>query len=66
MALLFLQIIDQLLDVENEPCKPQYAMAADFPLVLYDCAYEGISWRYDQCKLIASDDTNFLIRMRYH
>ncbi|XP_030843213.1 tRNA pseudouridine(38/39) synthase [Strongylocentrotus purpuratus] len=42
------EIIDQLLDVENEPCKPQYAMAADFPLVLYDCAYEGISWRYDQ------------------
>ncbi|XP_041480426.1 tRNA pseudouridine(38/39) synthase-like isoform X2 [Lytechinus variegatus] len=42
------EIIDQLLDVENEPCKPQYPMAVDFPLVLYDCAYEGISWIYDE------------------
>ncbi|XP_071498779.1 tRNA pseudouridine(38/39) synthase-like [Diadema antillarum] len=55
MAILFLigqhkekpEIIDQLLDVERQPCKPQYSMATDFPLVLYECAYSGIQWIYD-------------------
>ncbi|RXM31752.1 tRNA pseudouridine(38/39) synthase [Acipenser ruthenus] len=39
------EIIDQLLDVENNPRKPQYSMAVDFPLVLYDCCFEGVSWQ---------------------
>lgn len=37
-------IINQLLDVENNPRKPQYSMAVDYPLVLYDCHFEGLSW----------------------
>ncbi|XP_063338994.1 tRNA pseudouridine(38/39) synthase [Pelmatolapia mariae] len=37
-------IISQLLDVENNPRKPQYSMAVDYPLVLYDCHFEGLSW----------------------
>ncbi|XP_043082249.1 tRNA pseudouridine(38/39) synthase [Puntigrus tetrazona] len=53
MALLLLigqkleapEIIDQLLDVEKNPRKPQYSMAVDYPLVLYDCHFEGVSWR---------------------
>ncbi|KAL0984430.1 hypothetical protein UPYG_G00141380 [Umbra pygmaea] len=39
------ELIDQLLDVEKNPRKPQYSMAVDFPLVLFDCHFEGLSWR---------------------
>ncbi|XP_073796197.1 tRNA pseudouridine(38/39) synthase isoform X1 [Danio rerio] len=53
MALLLLigqkleapEVIDQLLDVEKNPRKPQYSMAVDYPLVLYDCHFEGVNWR---------------------
>lgn len=37
-------IIDQLLDVTKTPRKPQYNMAVDYPLVLFDCHYEGLNW----------------------
>ncbi|XP_040508009.1 tRNA pseudouridine(38/39) synthase isoform X1 [Gallus gallus] len=56
MAILFLigqrmegpEIIDELLDVEKNPRKPQYSMAVEFPLVLYDCEFENIQWHYDR------------------
>ncbi|XP_061448321.1 tRNA pseudouridine(38/39) synthase isoform X2 [Rhineura floridana] len=56
MAILFLigqrmekpEIIDKLLDIENNPRKPQYSMAVEFPLVLYDCEFENIQWIYDR------------------
>ncbi|NXE16936.1 PUS3 synthase, partial [Lophotis ruficrista] len=56
MAVLFLigqrmeepEIIDELLDVEKNPRKPQYSMAAEFPLVLYDCEFENLQWLYDR------------------
>nr|XP_020667214.1 tRNA pseudouridine(38/39) synthase [Pogona vitticeps]XP_020667215.1 tRNA pseudouridine(38/39) synthase [Pogona vitticeps] len=56
MAILFLigqrlekpGIIDELLDIENNPRKPQYSMAVEFPLVLYDCKFENIQWIYDR------------------
>lgn len=56
MAILFLigqgmekpDIIDELLNVEKNPQKPQYSMAVEFPLVLYDCKFENIKWIYDQ------------------
>ncbi|CAG2162043.1 unnamed protein product [Oppiella nova] len=49
VALLFLvgqhreepEIISQLLDVDRHPNKPQYCMATDFPLILFDCSYSG-------------------------
>ncbi|XP_034564467.1 tRNA pseudouridine(38/39) synthase isoform X2 [Notolabrus celidotus] len=55
MALLLLigqkleapDIIDQLMDVQSNPRKPQYSMAVDFPLVLYDCHFEGLSWQQE-------------------
>ncbi|NXJ71058.1 PUS3 synthase, partial [Rostratula benghalensis] len=55
MAILFLigqrmerpEIINELLDVEKNPQKPQYSMAVEFPLVLYDCAFENLQWLYD-------------------
>ncbi|XP_071840324.1 tRNA pseudouridine(38/39) synthase-like [Apostichopus japonicus] len=40
------EIIDELLDVSKNPRKPQYSMAAEYPLVLYDCGYEAIDWIY--------------------
>ena len=42
-------IISELLDVERHPCKPQYTMAAEFPLILFDCAYDNddIEWQHD-------------------
>lgn len=43
---LSFQIIDELLDVSKNPCKPQYSMAAEYPLVLYDCGFDGIKWIY--------------------
>ncbi|XP_073402408.1 tRNA pseudouridine(38/39) synthase [Dendrobates tinctorius] len=38
------EVIRELLDVEKNPCKPQYNMAVEFPLVLYDCEFDGIDW----------------------
>uniref|UniRef100_A0A8D0G6B4 tRNA pseudouridine(38/39) synthase n=1 Tax=Sphenodon punctatus TaxID=8508 RepID=A0A8D0G6B4_SPHPU len=56
MAILFLigqrmenpEIIEELLNVEKNPRKPQYSMAVEFPLVLYDCEFERIQWLYDR------------------
>lgn len=56
MAILFLigqgmekpEIIDELLNIEKNPQKPQYSMAVEFPLVLYDCKFESIKWIYDR------------------
>ncbi|XP_038591643.1 tRNA pseudouridine(38/39) synthase isoform X3 [Micropterus salmoides] len=55
MALLLLigqkleapEIINQLLDVHSNPRKPQYSMAVDYPLVLYDCHFKGLSWKQE-------------------
>ncbi|XP_029934103.1 tRNA pseudouridine(38/39) synthase [Myripristis murdjan] len=41
------EIINQLLDVDRNPRKPQYSMAVDYPLVLYDCHFEGLSWKQE-------------------
>lgn len=41
------EVVDQLLDVESNPCKPQYSMAVDYPLVLHDCSYENLEWNFD-------------------
>jgi tRNA pseudouridine38/39 synthase len=39
------ETIAKLLDVETEPCKPQYSMASELPLVLHQIGYEPpIHW----------------------
>ncbi|XP_004641452.1 tRNA pseudouridine(38/39) synthase [Octodon degus] len=56
MAVLFLigqgmekpEVIDELLNIEKNPQKPQYSMAVEFPLVLYDCKFENVKWLHDQ------------------
>lgn len=47
-------VVDQLLDVNSHPRKPQYNMALDVPLNLFHCAYEmedTNSWVYDRDEL---------------
>ncbi|XP_068100237.1 tRNA pseudouridine(38/39) synthase [Hyperolius riggenbachi] len=52
MGILFLigqgkekpEVIKDLLDVKSNPCKPQYNMAVEFPLVLYDCQFDDVHW----------------------
>ena len=42
------QIIDELLDEERTPGKPNYRMGAALPLTLWECGYEEpLQWRYD-------------------
>ncbi|KAK4387790.1 tRNA pseudouridine(38/39) synthase [Sesamum angolense] len=38
-------VIDELLDVERMPRKPQYTMAPEIPLVLQSCVFEGLNFR---------------------
>lgn len=47
------EVVSRLLDVKANPCKPQYAMASEIPLVLYDCQFEGLDWQYNVAELIA-------------
>ncbi|NWX11451.1 PUS3 synthase, partial [Aegotheles bennettii] len=42
------EVINELLDVEKNPRKPQYSMAVEFPLVLYDCEFADLQWLYDR------------------
>lgn len=39
------KIVTSLLDLENTPRKPQYSMASEEPLLLYNCAYENLEFR---------------------
>jgi tRNA pseudouridine38/39 synthase len=56
MAILFLvgqrmeepEIVRDLLDMEKYPTKPEYEMAHDVPLVLYDCLFDNLDWKYPQ------------------
>ncbi|OBZ88538.1 putative tRNA pseudouridine synthase C25B8.05 [Choanephora cucurbitarum] len=54
MAILFLtgqklespEIVKDLLDIQKFPAKPDYTMASDLPLLLYDCEFDDIDWKY--------------------
>ncbi len=63
VAILFLvgqgledpSVIDELLDIHKNPCRPTYEMASDAPLVLWDCVFpqdgdperkDAIQWLY--------------------
>lgn len=41
------EVVAQLLDVEARPRKPQYAMASEVPLCLFDCGFEDLRWHVD-------------------
>ncbi|KAM8962413.1 tRNA pseudouridine(38/39) synthase [Pelodytes ibericus] len=38
------EVIEELLDIKKNPCKPQYNMAVEYPLVLYDCQFDDVTW----------------------
>ncbi|XP_062510380.1 tRNA pseudouridine(38/39) synthase-like isoform X2 [Corticium candelabrum] len=42
------EVIDHMLDVAVCPGKPQYTMAAEYPLLLSDCEFEEVKWIYSQ------------------
>lgn len=54
MSVLFLagqgledpEVVRDLLDVQKIPSRPEYIMASDLPLVLYDCEFKGLEWQY--------------------
>jgi tRNA pseudouridine38/39 synthase len=37
-------VVSRLLDVAAAPCKPQYNIADEAPLLLYACEFEGLAW----------------------
>ena len=40
-------IISELLDIDKNPRKPQYDMASELPLVLWDCSFKDKDFIYD-------------------
>ncbi|XP_012946059.1 uncharacterized protein LOC101858380 [Aplysia californica] len=43
-----LEIVEELLNVEKNPRKPQYTMASELPLVLFDCDFgDDLEWVYE-------------------
>ncbi|GAN05240.1 tRNA pseudouridine(38/39) synthase-like [Mucor ambiguus] len=54
MAILFLvgqklekpEVVQELLDINTFPARPEYPMASDLPLLLYDCEFDDIRWIY--------------------
>lgn len=54
MAILFLvgqklekpEIVKALLDIDQVPARPEYPMASDLPLMLYDCEFDDMNWIY--------------------
>ncbi|ESO04967.1 hypothetical protein HELRODRAFT_99303 [Helobdella robusta] len=45
------EIVKDLLDVSTYPNKPQYSMASEIPLVLYECEYDDITWIIDEVNM---------------
>lgn len=54
MAIMFLvgqrsespEVVKDLLNIEKVSARPDYPMASDLPLMLYDCEFEDINWIY--------------------
>lgn len=46
-------LIDDLLDIDKYPSKPQYTMVHELPLCLFECEFEAsrVAWRYDPVEL---------------
>ena len=49
------EIVKELLDIESHPRRPQYLMASEVPLNLFQCQYEPeLSWQYDSEAIIVT------------
>jgi tRNA pseudouridine38/39 synthase len=59
VAILFLigqgkeeiDLVKSLLDIEKYPSTPNYQIASELPLVLFDCQFNGVQWICDQSTL---------------
>ena len=50
-------IVDDLLDINQWPCKPQYNIVSELPLILFDSQYKNVNWiceKSDHEKIIKS------------
>ena len=45
------EVMQRLLDVSQTPCKPQYSMAPEDPLLLYACEFGDINWQRSKTSL---------------
>lgn len=57
-----LSLVDELLDIERNPCRPTYDMASDGPLVLWDCTFpkDRNSGNEDEIDWVYAGDTRSL------
>lgn len=59
------KVIDELLDIDKNPGKPQYEIASEIPLVLCECGYDDLKWKYEigknisNCFLLVRASSNF-------
>jgi hypothetical protein len=44
-------IVKELLDIENNPCKPAYPFAPELPLVLHKCDYQNLTFGHSTINL---------------
>jgi len=44
-------VIDQLFDIDSNPCRPAYQMASDLPLNLYKTEYDNVNWHHDPASM---------------
>lgn len=44
-------VIRDLLNVESCPRKPQYSLAHELPLNLYDCHFDDVQWVFEKSEL---------------
>lgn len=41
-------IVAELLDVKKHPRKPQYSLASEVPLCLYEAVYDSVKWVHNR------------------
>lgn len=41
-------IVSELLDIDKNPARPSFAMAAELPLLLYGSEYDGLEWQFSE------------------
>ncbi|CAF1065732.1 unnamed protein product [Adineta ricciae] len=45
------QLVKELLNIEKYPCTPNYQIASELPLILFDCQYNDVEWICDHSSL---------------
>ncbi|CAF0906554.1 unnamed protein product [Adineta ricciae] len=45
------QLVKELLNIEKYPCTPNYQIASELPLILFDCQFNNVEWICDHSSL---------------